>query len=228
MPQSSSSERTVKIVSYTIGALLALSALAVLVLPQFERVYAKGPPNTGHEMLACADCHTTAPGTMRQQLQAKLQYWLGNRATDASFGHAIVGNAQCTACHLRDVDSHPVHRFLERFASARAALGAQLCVSCHREHKGVRVTMSPTACSNCHQDLDIKNEPIIDVSHRQLVQRQAWSSCLGCHDFHGNHRRVAQKQFRETYSESMITEYLAGGPNPYGRDMKFTAKKGAR
>jgi hypothetical protein len=72
-------DRAIKIVSYAIGALLALSALAVLVLPQFERVYAKGPPNTGHEMLACADCHTKAPGTLRQQLQAKLQYWLGNR-----------------------------------------------------------------------------------------------------------------------------------------------------
>ena len=122
-----------------------------------------------------------------------------------------------------------MHRFLEpRFASARAALGAQLCVSCHREHKGVRVTMIPTACSNCHQDLDIKNEPIVDVSHRELVKRHAWSSCLGCHDFHGNHRRAAQKQFKEAYSETTIMEYLAGGPSPYGRDMKFLAKKGAR
>jgi hypothetical protein len=214
MSQLPPPERTIKIVSYAIGALLALSALAVLVLPQFERLYAKGPPNTGHETLACADCHTTAPGTARQQLQAKLQYWLGNRTTDASFGHATVGNAQCTACHLRDADSHPVHRFLEpRFAEARAALGAHLCVSCHREHNGVRVTMIPTACSNCHQDLDIRNEPIIDVSHRELVKQHAWSSCLGCHDFHGNHRRVAQKEFKEAYSESTTMEYLAGGPS---------------
>jgi hypothetical protein len=81
MSQLPPPERTIKIVSYAIGVLLAFSALAVLVLPQFERVYAKGPPNTGHETLACADCHTKAPGTARQQLQAKLQYWLGNRAS---------------------------------------------------------------------------------------------------------------------------------------------------
>ncbi|MEY4939783.1 MAG: hypothetical protein RIQ93_1518 [Verrucomicrobiota bacterium] len=230
MSQSPPPERPVKIAAYVVGGLLALAALAVLLLPQLERVYAKGPANTGHETLGCADCHIKAPGTPRQQLQAKAQYWLGRREADAAFGHTSVGNPQCTKCHLRDSDSHPVHRFLEpRFADARADLGAQNCVSCHREHQGVRVTAPQTSCKSCHQELDVKNEPILNgPSHQQLVAQQAWTTCLGCHDFHGNHKRAAQKQFNDKYSESAVRDYLAGGASPYGHDMKFPAKKGSQ
>ena len=223
---SSPPERPIKIAAYVIGALLILCALAVLLLPRFEHLYAKSPANTGHDKLACADCHVKAPGDARQQIQAKVQHWLGNRAEDAAFGHAPVGNAQCTTCHARDQDAHPVHRFLEpRFAEARAELGAQNCVSCHREHKGVRVTMPPPACKSCHQDLELKNEPL-DVSHKQLVATQQWGTCLGCHDYHGNHKRVTQKRMSEAYSTSAIIEYLNGGPSPYGRELKFPTKKG--
>jgi len=82
------------------------------------------------------DIRKTAPGTVRQQLQAKVQFWLELRATNAAFGHTPVGNEQCTGCHARDQDSDPVHRFLEpRFFEARAELGAESCVSCHRGHK---------------------------------------------------------------------------------------------
>ena len=67
------------------------------------------------------DIRKTAPGTVRQQLQAKVQFWLELRATHAAFGHTPVGNEQCTGCHARDQDSDPVHRFLEpRFFEARA------------------------------------------------------------------------------------------------------------
>ena len=37
------------------------------------------PANTGHDKLACTDCHKEAPGTLRQQLQAKVAE---NRPTD--------------------------------------------------------------------------------------------------------------------------------------------------
>src|SRR5262245_39592591 len=183
-------EPRIKTAAYVLGAAVSLAALAMLIVPQASRLYAKGPANTGHAALACTECHKEAPGTVRQQLQAKVQFWLGLRKTNAAFGHAPVGNEQCADCHAREQDAHPVHRFLEpRFAEARAELGAQSCVSCHREHKGGRVTMTPTSCSTCHQDIDLKRDPL-DVSHRELAAAKQWSTCLGCHDYHGNHKRT--------------------------------------
>jgi hypothetical protein len=222
------SERAVKFAAYGLGAVLALAILVLTLLPGGERGYAKGPPNTGHAALACADCHTPAAGTVRQQLQAKAQYWLGMRTTDAAFGHEPVGNAQCATCHARDQDAHPVHRFLEpRFAQARAALGPQSCISCHREHQGVRATVAPTSCATCHQDLVLKSDPL-DVPHKDLVARGDWSTCLGCHDYHGNHRRVTQTRLEDAYQRTAIIEYLAGGSSPYGRDLKYPTRTGAK
>ena len=221
-------ERPIKAAAYLVGAAVALTAIAAATVPQATRWHAKGPANTGHAALTCTDCHKEAPGTTRQQIQAKVQFWLGRRQRDAAFGHGRVGNAQCIDCHAREQDSHPVHRFLEpRFADARAELGAESCVSCHREHTGVRVTMPATACATCHQELDLKREPL-DVPHRDLVARKAWHTCLGCHDFHGNHGRVTQTRLDAAYPPSVISEYLAGGPSPYGRDMKYPAKTGAQ
>ena len=221
-------ERPLKLAAYALGAALATAALAAVVVPQAARFHAKGPANTGHAALECTDCHKEASGTTRQQLQAKVQYWLGGRASDLTFGHERVGNAQCADCHTREQDSHPVHRFLEpRFAEARAVLGADSCVSCHREHTGVRVTMPATACATCHGDLDLKREPL-DVSHRELVARKDWDTCLGCHDFHGNHKRVAQTRLDAAFPASAIRDYLAGGPSPYGTELKYPTKTGGQ
>jgi Cytochrome c3 len=215
--------------AYVIGAMVvAIMIAAIVLIPRAARFYAKGPANTGHDALACQKCHTEAPGTLRQQAQAKVRYWLGLRASDVAFGHVPVGNAQCTGCHAREQDAHPVHRFLEpRFAQARAELGAHSCVSCHREHKGGRVTMAPTACSACHQDLKLKRDPL-DVPHRTLIAGNNWTSCLGCHDFHGNHKRTAQTHLDAAYPTAAIIEYLAGGPSPYGNELKFRTKSGER
>jgi formate-dependent nitrite reductase cytochrome c552 subunit len=221
-------ERPLKLAAYALGAALATVAFVAVIVPQAAGFHAKGPANTGHAMLACTDCHKQAPGTTRQQLQAKVQFWLGGRANDAAFGHERVGNAQCADCHAREQDSHPVHRFLEpRFAEARAALGADSCVSCHREHTGVRVTMPATACATCHQELALKRDPL-DVSHHELVARKDWQTCLGCHDFHGNHKRVTQTRVDAAFSTSAIRDYLAGGSSPYGRDMKYPSKTGGQ
>src|SRR4029453_6484387 len=106
-------------------------------------------------------------------------------------------NEQCADFPPRAQGAPPVHRFLEpRFAEARTELGAQSCVSCHREHKGKRVTVAPTSCSTCHQDIDLKPEPL-DVSHRELAASKQWSTCLGCHDYHGNHKRVVQTRLED-------------------------------
>jgi hypothetical protein len=220
--------RPIKTAAYLVGAVVGVAALGAAVMPQAARFLAKGPANTGHAALACTDCHREAPGTMRQQVQAKVQFWLGRREGDVALGHARVGNAQCVDCHAREQDSHPVHRFLEpRFAQARAELGPDSCTSCHREHTGVRVTMAATACVACHQNLELRRDPL-DVPHRDLVARKEWNTCLGCHDFHGNHKRSTQSRLDAAYPPSAISDYLAGGPSPYGRDMKYPTRTGAQ
>ena len=228
-PSHTAAERSIKTVTYVVtGAVTAAVIMVMVMAPQAARFHAKGPANTGHAVLACADCHTEAPGTLRQQVQAKVQYWLGRRTTDAAIGRIRVANAQCIACHDRDQDPHAVHRFLEpKFATARVQLGADTCVSCHREHTGVRVTMAPTSCASCHSDLDLKREPL-DVSHRELVARKDWASCLGCHDYHGNHKRTAQTRLDAAYPPSAVADYFAGGPSPYGTDVKYPTKKGGQ
>jgi len=221
-------ERFIKRAAYVIGTLVVLAGLALAYIPQSSRFAAKGPANTGHEKLACTDCHKEAPGTLRQQLQAKVRYDLGLRETNPAFGHDRVSNEQCMDCHAREQDAHPTHRFLEpRFKEARDQLGAESCVSCHHEHKGVRVTMAPTSCKTCHQDLALKNDPL-DVSHRELIAKAQWTTCLGCHDYHGNHKRLTQQKLEDAYATKSILNYLAGGPSPYGHDLKFPTQWGAK
>jgi hypothetical protein len=226
-PSKPSADRPMKVLAYLLGGtIVCIAILAIVAFPQVDRFHAKGPANTGHEALACSECHKESPGSVRQQLQAKVQFALGMRATDVTFGRSRVGNDQCIGCHARSQDSHPVHRFLEpRFSEARTELGAHSCVSCHREHKGGRVTMAPQSCSTCHQNLELKRDPL-DVTHRELIARKQWTSCLGCHDFHGNHKRAVQTRLDDAYSKSAIIDYLAGGSSPYGRDLKFPTKVG--
>jgi len=218
-------ESKLKVICYLLGVLVGLLGCVMMVMANWHHLYAKGPPNTGHEKLTCIECHQEAPGTVRQQLQAKARYWLGMRGNDVEFGHIKVGNQQCDACHAREQDSHPVHRFLEpRFKEARAELGVQLCVSCHREHTGVRSTLPETACSFCHKDLKFKSDPL-DVPHHVLIEKNDWATCLGCHDYHNNHKRKTQTVVKQAYSPAVIKSYLNGGPSPYGIDKKYPTKE---
>lgn len=213
------------ILGFKIGAALSLAFLALLLSPAFERLDASGPANAGHQGLRCASCHDRAPGTTRQQLQANLRHALGLRRTAVDFGHRAVGNQVCLDCHGRPADNHPVYRFNEpRFAAARRAIEPQLCVSCHREHRGVRVTAGITFCRHCHRDLEVRDDPL-DVSHRQLTADGDWPSCLGCHDFHGNHRMELRKVRAEALSEERIEAYFAGAPSPYSDQKLFAAKE---
>ena len=67
-------------------------------------------------------------------------------------------------------------------------------MSCHREHQGVRVTLTEIGyCRHCHEETRLKRDPL-DVSHEALIKAKEWDSCLGCHDFHGNHRMTVRKQ----------------------------------
>jgi len=209
---------------YQIGAIVAAVALAIFFLPSQDKLHTLGPANTGHDSLQCQDCHVAAEGTTRQQVQANLRYLFGQRDTAVDFQHQDVGNAQCLDCHVNPKDNHPVHRFNEpRFAEARAAIHPEQCASCHMEHQGVRVTMDVLFCAECHQDLVLKNDPI-DVSHEELIAQENWESCLGCHDYHGNHVMEVPISVDDMLALEQINDYFNGAPSPYS-DQKFYQAK---
>jgi hypothetical protein len=206
------------------GATAGLAVTALLALPGQERLHAHGPMNTGHEALVCTSCHRPAPGTMRQQLQANTRWALGMRSHPADFGLQAVDNPACLRCHDRPNDRHPVFRFVEpRFAAARRAIAPHRCVSCHREHNGRRLTVEPGYCVNCHSELSMSKDPL-DVPHATLVERGDWLSCLGCHDFHGNHEMKTPTRLSEALPAQRIAEYFAGAPSPYPGEVVYAAR----
>lgn len=210
---------------YKIGLAIALMAVVFFFLPGLERLHSLGPANTGHETLECQACHLSAPGTARQQVQANLRYSLGMRPASVDFQHQPITNATCVACHDRPNDNHPAHRFNEpRFAEARAEMQPQLCVSCHREHNGVRVTQDVTFCQQCHQDLKLKNDPL-DVSHQDLIQDENWLSCTTCHDFHGNHVMKVATRIDQGFSPEEVAAYFEGAASPYSEQKHYQAKE---
>lgn len=199
------------------GLAIGGAALAWLIAPAHAHLHAPGTMNTGHDALACSACHREAPGSMRQQLQAIARSWIGTAPTSADLGFLPVGNDACLACHDRPDDRHPVSRFLEpRFAQARAALHPERCTSCHLEHHGARVTVTDaTYCQVCHARTAFERDPL-DVSHRVLVATGQWESCLGCHDFHGNHVHPPPHRRADALSPAQIRAYVDGGESPYG------------
>lgn len=211
---------------YKLGMMMGLLALAVLLLPADDRLHARGPMNTGHDTLKCVSCHQAAPGTLRQQIQANLRYLLGQREHSADFGHQAVQNENCLACHERPNDRHPVYRFLEpRFLKARENLGPQRCVSCHAEHQGQRVTRAEIGyCVNCHKKTRVRKDPL-DVPHDRLIALKRWESCLGCHDFHGNHIMKTGRKVEQMIPADKILAYFQGGASPYGNERHYKAKK---
>ena len=213
------------ILGYQIGLLLSAALLMVLFLPRLEPLRTLGPINTGHSSLVCSDCHEVSQGTPRQQIQANVRYLLGVRKSGVDFRHYAVDNNDCLACHDNPKDNHPVHRFNEpRFASVRASIAPQLCNSCHQEHKGVRVSTGLDFCLHCHFDLSLKNDPLA-ISHQELIDQEKWESCLGCHDFHGNHITNTPTTLTDALSREEIVTYFLGGSSPYSRQKSFHAKE---
>lgn len=209
------------------GLFLGAIAIAGLSAPGCEHLHARGPMNAGHADVACASCHREAPGTLRQQLQSATRAWLHDAPVDVGFQR--VTTRECIACHDRPDDRHPVARFIEpRFAEARAAIAPHVCESCHREHGGTRVTAAEmTYCRHCHSELAVDSDPL-DVPHAQLVKDARWETCLGCHDYHGNHKSNPPRSVDDAIPVEKIRGYLDGGPSPYGAPVHRAATPGAR
>jgi len=211
-----------------VGLLLSALSYAVLSMPVNEKFLTLGPENTGHEELACEDCHTKAPGTVFQQIQANFMYLIGQRNNPADFGYLEVDTKKCQGCHDRPNDRHPVFRFEEPgYNDAREVIEVTECETCHLEHNGARVTLpinEATFCSNCHDDLVVNNDPL-DISHEQLIAEEKWATCLQCHDFHGNHMMHTAEEMKDTISIDQLLEYFNGEDSPYSDKKKYSAKK---
>lgn len=206
----------VKKLSYALGIIIFIFLILVLNLPSADIFHSPGPYNPGHESLKCNDCHNPAPGSFRQQLQSNTKKWLGMRNTSSYVGFEPVQNEDCNKCHARENDMHPSFRFEEsRFSKEKIGIAPQLCTSCHLEHKDKRVSLEPNLCMHCHENLELKKDPL-DVSHSELIKTNEWNSCMGCHDFHGNHNWKAPIKLNESISIEEIIEYLDNGPSPYG------------
>ena len=216
--------------AYRAGAAAAVLVLGGAALPPARSHWPTGGPNTGHADLECSSCHVESPGTGRQQLQARMRFLLGTRKNDVPWQHREVGNLQCTACHEREKDTHAPHLFLEeRYAEVREALAPQSCASCHHEHRERRVTQpDPGYCRACHQELSLKQDPLQpprSPTHAELVGTGRWETCLGCHDYHGNHLRKTPERLDEAANPGRIRDYFLGGPSPYGDEVRDHARK---
>ena len=188
-------------------------------------LFAKGKIQTGHENIDCEYCHQKTAGTARQQIQANVHYMLGLRETDVDFGFSKVSSGQCLECHERPNERHPIYRFQEpRFARAIEQTDATSCLGCHSEHQDRKANDDITFCQNCHTDLILKNDPL-DVSHDVLIADKQWDTCLGCHDYHGNHVEAAPKKLEARHAVEVLRDYLAAGPSPYGTQRHFEAKQ---
>ncbi len=207
---------SIRKLAYAAGLAAAFVPL-VLLAPALAKFVPNAAHAPGHEDLACVDCHREAPGTMRQQLQAKVKHLVGLRDDDADFGMRDVDNATCADCHDNPDDRHAPHRFLEpRFEQARRELAPQTCVSCHREHTGARVSQTNAGfCAACHGDMQVQDDPT-HPTHAALVRAQRWDTCLACHDFHGNHPHAPPHQLKDAITPAAVTAYLRRADSPYG------------
>ena len=202
--------------AYRVGAIVAIIAGVLLVLPGREPWHAAGPRNVGHTKLDCGECHKRVPGNFVSQAFEIAARQVGLSDLDSFIGFRPVGNEQCLDCHTNPDDRHPVADFMQaKFSQARDAAGVQSCVNCHREHLGVRVAVTRVVCQHCHAETEVEDDPV-DIPHSTLIADKRWETCLGCHDFHGNHDREAPKMMAKVLSEEQIQQYFDGGDSPYG------------
>ncbi len=212
-------------IMYAVAIVLSLGILFFFSMPQADSLKLPGPMNTGHEQLACIECHVSVSGTTRQQIQNNVKYWIGLETNMVDFAYKIPGNKDCLACHDREDDQHPVYRFNEpKYTKVRKEIHPEKCLSCHKEHHGVRVTSELTNCKSCHESLKLKHDPL-DISHEILIKNKKWNTCLGCHDFHGNHKWEVPKKESHMILENTLKSYFKGANSPYGKETKSKAKE---
>lgn len=148
--------------------------VAAMISQAHQWPFLIGETTSGHYQieLACRACHLTPFG--------------GKEALQQS----------CINCHGRELklamDAHPAKKFNDpRNADRLEKINAQLCVTCHREHKpqltnAMGLTVPKDFCRLCHETIGKERS-----SHEGLN----FSGCAaaGCHNFHDN--RALYKDF---------------------------------
>lgn len=214
-----------QVIGGIIGLVVGSMLFYVFTLDATEEYVSIGPMNTGHQDLSCFTCHADAKGNLMQQLQSNISHTFGARKEGVDFGTQDVTVDNCLECHDRANDRHPTYRFSEpRFKDAIEQIDATTCITCHTEHNNKERVSVKTAnyCMNCHQDLTVENDPI-NTSHKDLIANKAWTTCIQCHDFHGNHRYEVPTKMEDTIPLMVVKKYFEGGEDPYGNDKKYTA-----
>ena len=64
-----------------------------------------------------------------------------------------------------------------------------------------------------------------EAFRQSLIDAGEWDSCMGCHDFHGNHLMTTREKLSEVIPPGQILAYFRGGVSPYSPDKKFTARR---
>jgi len=222
------SARQVRIAAAFAIVPMVVAAGVVLTNPDAMAIMSRGPLQVGHEAVNCESCHAASPGTIRQQVQAKVHFAVGMRQTPADFGYGAVTSKACLACHERPNERHPIFRFREpRFQGAVNQIEATSCLGCHSEHTTHRATTDLVFCQACHEDLRLTSDPL-DISHDALIGEGAWQSCLGCHDFHGNHPHKAPVLLDAAVPAEVVAAYLRDGPSPYALPKLYEAEEDGR
>ena len=203
-------------IAYVWGMVVATVGAVVLLIPGREEWHSAGPMNVGHGKIDCGECHTPAPGNFVAQAFSNVLYSVGVADSAPDFVYQSAGNDQCSACHENPDNRHPAREFeAPDFADARAERQVQLCVTCHQEHLGHRVSIEPDFCRLCHAKTELCDDPI-DVAHATLAADERWETCLGCHDYHGNHERNVPELMSEVLPVEEIQAYFDGADSPYG------------
>ena len=214
----------VRLIGIAVGIPAILLSTVLLGAGANTSLVAKGPILVAHERLNCVECHVASPGTTRQQVQANLRHLLGLQDHGADLGFAAVDSSKCISCHARPNERHPIFRFREpRFKQALEQVNAESCLGCHTEHTGQLASVDIDFCQACHEDLKLNSDPL-DVSHQLLISKNDWNSCLGCHDFHGNHPVKPPLVRAEAHSVSALRTYLENGSSPYSNTKTYEAK----
>lgn len=205
--------------------LLPVGALAIasMSISSVKTSLAHGPIQAGHQGLECQQCHIAPDATWRQQIQANVKYVLGSRPDPVDFGYHEAASDTCLGCHERPNERHPIYRFREaRFQHDEMTIDATTCLNCHSEHTDARAFVQVDFCKSCHGDLVLKNDPL-DISHVSLIENEQWATCLGCHDFHGNHTYDVPTRVDDAFSVESIRDYLGSGSSPYGTEIIYEA-----
>ena len=160
------------ILTLAIGAYLATGLLDKtaggnpLLAPARAMLLPGATTHAHHQIeLACEACHTDP------------------------FGGAELIQEACVGCHEAELkeadDSHPASKFDDpRNADRLEKLDAQMCVTCHQEHRpdithAMGVTLPDDLCFHCHS-----GEEEMPPDHKDF--KFDGCTAAGCHNFHDN------------------------------------------